>query len=125
MNFHRFYEVFSEAVSFFSIVGELYNFFSASTYRWDKLNENLAKHQLIIKKQSHTRWSARHDAVRALAKGSASVKEALLQTRLEAECISEKLDTLEYALVCLLRYDLLERVHCANLSLQTVKLSLQ
>ena len=70
---------------------------------------------------------ARHDAVRALAKSSASVKEALdmlaedtdqtLQTRLEAKCISEKLDTLEYALMCLFWYDLLGRVHFTNLSL--------
>ena len=90
------------------------------------MKKNLAIYQLVVKKLSETRWLTRHDAVRGLAKGSASVKEALdmlaedtdqtLQTSHEAECISEKLDTLEYDLMCLFWYDLLGRVHCTNLS---------
>ena len=109
-------------------------FFSASTYRWDSLKEKLAKHQLVVKKLSDTRWSARHDAIRALAKGSVPIKESLdelaedeeqtVQTRHDAESISDKLNALEYAFMCLFWYDLLGRIHATNLSLQAIDLSL-
>ena len=52
-------ECYREAVvvlSFFAIVREIYNLFSTSTYRWDKMKENLAKHQLVVKNLSNTRW---------------------------------------------------------------------
>eukprot|EP00794_Sanderia_malayensis_P015939 gene15939-biopygen13560 len=123
-----------EAVSFFSIVSEVYNFFSSSTYRWDSMKENLAKHQLVVKKLSDTRWSARHDAIRALAKGSVPIKKSLdeladdeeqtMQTRHDAESISDKMNALEYASMCLFWYDLLGRINATNLSLQTIDLSL-
>ena len=99
-----------EAVSFFSIVSEVYNFFPASTYRWDSMKEHFAKHQLVVKKLSNTRRSARHDAFRVLAKGSVPIKESLdeiaedeeqiVQTR-HNESISDKLNALEYAFMCL------------------------
>ena len=75
------------------------------------MKEHLAKHQLVVKKLWDTRWSARHDAIRALAKGSVPIKESLdelaedeeqtVQTRQDAESISDKLHALEYAFMCL------------------------
>ena len=98
------------------------------------MKEHLAKHQLVVKKLSDTRWSARHDAIRALAKGFVPITESLdelaedeeqtVQTRHDAESISDKLNALEYAFMCLFWYDLLGRIHATHLSLQTIDLSL-
>ena len=98
------------------------------------MKANLAKHQLVVKKLSDTRWSARHDAITSLAKGSVPIKESLdelaedeeqtVQTRNDAESISDKLNALEYAFICLFWYDLLGRIYATNLSLQTIDLSL-
>ena len=47
------------AVSYFGFLQCLYTFFSASTYRWDKLKNALPSHALFVKKYlSGTRWSA-------------------------------------------------------------------
>ena len=72
------------------------------------MKEQSAKHQLVVKKLSDTRWSARHDAIRALANGSVPIKESLdelaedeeqtVQTIHDAESISNKLNALEYTL---------------------------
>lgn len=51
------------AVRFFAAVQELYNFFSASTHRWNILTSQL---KYTLKNLSQTRWSARHDACKSL-----------------------------------------------------------
>ena len=83
-----------------------------------------------VKKLSDTRWSARQDAVKALAKGPSAIKEVLdhlasdeeqtLVTRNEAVSISEKIYSLEFAFVVLFWHDLLDRIHKTNLSLQKI-----
>ncbi|KAL4153132.1 hypothetical protein QTP88_000965 [Uroleucon formosanum] len=55
-----------EAVSFFGFVQEVYNFFSASTQRWDILKKTLVKNCPVPKSKSVTRWSANAEAVKAL-----------------------------------------------------------
>ena len=57
----------TDAVRFFGIVQRLYTFLSASPQRWSKLLENLPKQSPVVKSLSETRWSARADAVKALA----------------------------------------------------------
>ena len=47
-----------------------------------------------------------------------------MQTRHDAVSISDKLNALEYAFMCLFWYDLLGRVHATNPFLQTIDLSL-
>lgn len=51
-----------EGCKFFTLLQELYNFFTASTKRWDVLesrcNNSAAKHT-VLKNLSQTRWSAR------------------------------------------------------------------
>lgn len=64
-----------EATTFFDIIQKLYNFFSGSTYRWNKLTEHLGSKK-ILKSLSPTRWSARADAVSALHKGHKQIIEA-------------------------------------------------
>ena len=41
-----------------------------------------------------------------------------------AESISDKVNALKYAFMCLFWYDLLGRIHATNLSVQTIDLSL-
>ena len=65
------------AVNFFGFVQSLYNFFSASTYRWKVLKECLPKTGLVVKSLSQTRWCARADAVQSLYMGYAKIKDAL------------------------------------------------
>ena len=54
----------TDAVRFFAIAQRLYTFLSASPQRWSKL---LEKQSPVVKSLSETRWSARADAVKALA----------------------------------------------------------
>jgi len=62
------------AVDFFGFVQQLYNFFAASTHRWNILKSHLKKDLKVPKSLSQTRWSARADACAALRKGFASYK---------------------------------------------------
>ena len=122
------------AVLFFSIVAEIYRFFAASPCRWDVMKGKLSKKGLVVKKLSDTRWSARHDAIKAIIKSEGAIKDALEElasdeeqtptTRHEAGSISEKIDSLEFAFMVLFWYDLLDRIHKTNLSLQTIDISL-
>ena len=62
----------TEAAGVFSLIQKLYTFYSASTKLWKKQEDMLAKHEgklLVVKRLSDTRWSPRHDAVRALTSG--------------------------------------------------------
>ncbi|XP_063918635.1 zinc finger MYM-type protein 1-like [Zophobas morio] len=51
-----------EAVKYFRMVQNLYNFFSASTHRWKILNSFSDTQNVRVKSLSVTRWSARSDA---------------------------------------------------------------
>ena len=50
-------------VSFFGIINSLYNFFSRSTQRWEKLKDAVP---LILKAEAETRWSSRTEAVKPI-----------------------------------------------------------
>jgi hypothetical protein len=59
-----------EAVSFFDFVQQVYNFFSASTNRYNLLKNKLVPKGLLMPKRlSATRWSAHADAIKALRLG--------------------------------------------------------
>ncbi|XP_054283324.1 zinc finger MYM-type protein 1-like [Macrosteles quadrilineatus] len=51
----------NEAVGFFMIIQEVYNYFSASTHRWSVLKKHVTS--LTVKPLSETRWESRIDAV--------------------------------------------------------------
>ena len=59
------------AINFFGFLQEFYNFFSASTRRWDVLKSKFPAgiDVKVPKSLSQTRWSARADACLALEKG--------------------------------------------------------
>ena len=96
------------AILFFSTVAEIYRFFAASPCRWEVMKGKLSKKGLVVKKLLDTRWSARHDAIKAIIKSEGAIKDALEElasdeeqtqtTRHEAGSISEKIDSLELLL---------------------------
>jgi len=65
-------------VTFFGTIQEIYNFFSSSTHRWSKLLEHV---DIAVKRQSETRWSARHDAVHAISSQLDGLLDALEELR--------------------------------------------
>ncbi|XP_074031441.1 zinc finger MYM-type protein 1-like [Leptinotarsa decemlineata] len=97
-----------EAVSLFTLLQELYNFFSSSTHRWAVLN-NCKNTTLTTKSLSTTRWSARHDALRALQEEWPAIIRALeilesdtdqkANTRAEAKGLLSRLNRLETAII--------------------------
>ena len=66
------------AITFFGFLQQLYNFFSASTYRWKVLIDHLPRNVPVTKILSNTRWSERADATAAVAKGFKFIQSALL-----------------------------------------------
>lgn len=126
-----------EASTYFDNVQHLYNFFSASTYRWSVLQSCLEKAKpkaLVVKKICDTRWSARADAVKSLAIGFNEIKMALIQlhedtnqknsTRSEANDILKKLNSFEFALMTVTWNKLLERINATSKSLQEINTNL-
>lgn len=118
----------SGSLFFFDLVQHVYTFFSASTYRWDTLISHLKPKQVVVKRLSDTRWSARADAVLALKKGYAEIQNALLEihasehenptVKAEALGLAKKLASYETAVVTILWNRLLERLNKTSKCLQ-------
>ena len=53
----------TKMVSFFGTINLLYNFFSRSTQRWEKLKDAVP---LVLKAEAETRWSFRTEAVKPI-----------------------------------------------------------
>ncbi|XP_074039832.1 uncharacterized protein [Leptinotarsa decemlineata] len=112
-----------EAVSLFTLLQELYNFFSSSTHRWAVLN-NCKNTTLTNKSLSTTRWSARHDALRALQEEWPAIIRALeilesdtdqkANTRAEAKGLLSRLNRLETAIIVKLWGTILFRLNKVN-----------
>lgn len=64
----------STCVSFFGTVEAIYNFFSASTRRWEILMKSTT---LTVKRLCETRWSAHYNAIHALFKNYLAVINTL------------------------------------------------
>jgi len=122
------------AVSYFGFVQTLYNFFSASTYRWQKLKDSLPVGGLVVKTLSGTRWSARADAVKALSVHYSQIQDALIEissdstqsedTRCEATRLESKMCKLELVLMTIIWNKILERFNATSKSLQKVNIDL-
>ena len=124
-------ESIPEAASLFSLVQNVYTFFSASTKMWKYQEDMLANHEeklLVVKKLSDTRWSARHDAVRALTlafKQNIQLFEEIAASdgmratvQAEARGLIKKLTEMETAILLHLWNAVLERVNITSVSLQ-------
>lgn len=100
-------ECCSDASSFFGLIQQLYNFFTASTHRWNIVHDNMKQNSYTLKSLSITRWSARADACRALNVSWSEIINSLLLiknnenekfiTRNEAKDLYKSLQSLETA----------------------------
>jgi len=126
----------SEACKFFLLLQHLFNFFSASTSRWDILQKSMEKGSTssTLKNLSSTRWSARDDACKTLKNQWTSVLDALNSiemdssqksiTRTEARGIISNLERLETAFMTQFWGFILERLNSTNKKLQEVNIDL-
>jgi hypothetical protein len=126
-----------EATELFSLIQSIYVFYSASTHRWSKqcnALENSDKGLPVVKRYSDTRWSARHDAVKALTSGYEEHVALLKEfsddpdynpsTRAEATGLLNQLTKLETCILLSFWNNVLERVEKTNKKLQEEGLSL-
>ncbi|KAG7157952.1 Zinc finger MYM-type protein 1-like 5 [Homarus americanus] len=122
------------SVSYSRFLQALYNFFSASTYRWDHLKAALPAEGIVVKSLSETRWSARADAVKAVFLHYLEIKSALenicsdsrqtVATKLEGEGLIRQMEAFETALLTVIWYKILTRFNATSLSLQKVETDL-
>ncbi|XP_051167771.1 uncharacterized protein LOC127285683 [Leptopilina boulardi] len=115
-------------VNFFSILQQLYNFFSSSTHRWEILLENLKDNATVLKNLSKTRWSDQHQACKSVCQSWSEILNALLQiannkfekpeTRQQAKGIHVSLDNLENCFISLVWNDILQRLNAVSKALQ-------
>lgn len=120
----------NQAVSYFGIVQNLYNFFSCSTHRWQILQQKLltSKEKLTLKSLSNTRWSAEADATRALRKCYCVIRNLLYNisedenespaTCHEAKNLYLQLNKLETALMTVIWDTILQRINMASKNFQ-------
>jgi len=119
--------------SYFGIVQQLYVFFSASTHRWDMLNQH-ANLPLSIKNLSQTRWSSHYEAIHALRMSYDKILDTLknifqnnlekTDCQMEAKNLYNKLLKLEVAVLTVLWEEILERFNKTSKKLQTPGLDL-
>lgn len=124
-----------ESNDFFSLIQNLYVFFSGSTHRWEILQECLQKKDNVnLKNLSKTRWSAREDACDSLNRDWDEVLNALSvisndktekpATRTEATGYLCQLNRFETAFLSILWGDLLSRFNVSSKKLQSTDIDL-
>ncbi|XP_039303559.1 zinc finger MYM-type protein 1-like [Solenopsis invicta] len=123
----------TEATNFFGVLQELFNFFSASTHRWEIL-QSYMKAKLTLKRLSTTRWSARDDACRSLNESWLEIIEALSFiennaaekniTRSEAKGLRIRLERLETAFMAIFWDTLLSRLNASSKKLQSIDIDI-
>ena len=123
-----------EAVNFFGIVQQLYNFFSGSTHRWAVLHTYLDGESPVPKRLSDTRWEAHANATSALLDGYDAIADALEHlhddehekghTRRVARDLKNKMEEFEFVFMLELWNDILKRFCQTSKSLQDPKVSL-
>lgn len=122
-------EACDKAVAFFHLVQAVYNFFSASTYRWVKLKEILKADCPVVKSLSATRWSARADALKALLKSLLAITALLTKIsedinekpacRQEARGLARKLQKSENVFLLVLWEEIMNKFYIVSQALQS------
>lgn len=115
-----------EIVNFFSIVQEIYVFFSASTARWQMLANEMPT--LSLKPLSNTRWESRVEAVKALRFNLGKVYDALFaiysdrnkdpESRNMANSLMTKIKSFKFICSVLIWYAILSKINIVSKALQ-------
>jgi len=125
-----------EGTIFFFNCQAIFNFFSASTYRWNILCKiiNNSSDCVQIKKMCATRWSSRYDVCKALFNGYEQVLSALKairddeeqkkETRYEASSIFNKVKSLNFCFMICMWTPILQRFNMTSVTLQSIDIDL-
>jgi hypothetical protein len=123
-----------EAISFFDLNQNLYNFFSESPAKWNILQSFANSKNITLKSLSNTRWSARANAVDMLYKfweeiydALKSIEENLLEkaaTKNTANSLRRKLEHLEMAIMVNVWNVILDRFNVVSQKIQNVSTSM-
>lgn len=121
------------AVDFFSIMQEVFNFFSASTYRWSILTKNVSA--LTVKPLSNTRWESRINALLPLRYHIDKVYDAVYEAsqdqkldafgRNSALGIAKKLQSFKFLCCVVTWHEVLFKINMVSKVLQNVTSDLQ
>ncbi|XP_060836474.1 zinc finger MYM-type protein 1-like [Rhopalosiphum padi] len=122
-----------KSTTYFRYLQELYNFFTASTHRWEILLFYLKKSK-CVKSLSQTRWSARYEAGKSLCTSWSEIKNALQAiiddanekpvTKFDASVLLKPFNTIEMCFMTVFWNEVLERFHIVNKKLQSVNIEL-
>lgn len=123
------------AVDFFSIVERTYEYFVKSTYRWNQLSTQLNENEIMLKRATGTRWSAKSEAIRALHSSFAKVISVLVSfladystqdydSKAKATGLVKKLCRFEHIFMLILWKNILSQFNRINLALQKSNLTL-
>ncbi|XP_065658749.1 zinc finger MYM-type protein 1-like [Hydra vulgaris] len=113
-----------EAILYFGIVQQMYNFFSSSPQRWEILKQHVSASLHGISK---TRWSARIEAVKPVARHLNSLRTALkelqslnltVSAQSELQSIQKYLSKFECIVMSSLWMKLLTMIHQTNLIIE-------
>ena len=122
----------NEIVGFFDIVQELFNFFSASPYRWNILKKNIKT--FTLKPLSSTRWSSRINAIRPLQQNLKQIYDSLivlsndqsrdLNTRNMSNSLSKKLKSFKFLCSLIIWRDMLAKIDVVSKMLQNPNINI-
>lgn len=126
-------KVTCQTISFFSLIQELFVFFSGSVYRWDILKKYVKN--VVLKSVSETRWESRVNAIKPLRFNFKEITDALshiendmlrdLTSKHQANTLLNKIKSFEFLLSVVVWYDIISKVNVASKLLQTKDFDLQ
>jgi hypothetical protein len=117
-------------ITFFGRVQAIFNFFSSSTSRWEKLMEKLS---ISLKSNSDTRWSAKKEAITPLHRQIKEVLEVLhdicTDSKMNAETVfgaNQLVKQIDFSFLCLLDFwcQILSLIDRENNALQSKNISI-
>lgn len=126
-----------QVISFFASLQQLYNFFAASTRRWNILKKELSKSnsKFTLKSHSSTRWCADAEATKSLRQNYKEITTVLSKlsnsldesafTRNEASSLYEKFQKLETAINAVVWDAVLQRFNNVSKQLQNTNNTLE
>lgn len=117
-------------VTFFGVIEALYNFFSRSTQRWEKLKQAVP---VVVKSQSETRWSARTEAIKPIRQYLDELLQVLrdmsdshyetAETRSDALLLHKRMLSYDFLILLVFWNKLLTRIDRVQKRLQDPKMN--
>lgn len=123
----------SEAVNFFALLQEVYNYFSSSTYRWSVLQKHISN--FTLKPLSDTRWESCIDAVKSFRYQLGEIYDALFEASKDSKIdvmgknkacsLARKLLNFKFVCVVVFWYEVLSCVNVVSHFFQQESVDIQ